>query len=178
MVYGVAERKNRYVFDVTCTITFQMSVPKYLWSDVVLTASYLINKMSFSVLFGDIPFRRLCPYDTLFHLLSCVFDCICYVQNLSIGLDKLSRHSIKYVFTRYSRTQKGYRCYNLETHRYLVSIDVSFSESTLFFSSSSPINPLVMISLPTSVDTVRIESVVSVPTITVDRSLQVYTRHH
>ena len=42
--------------------------------------------MSSSVLFGVVPYCRLCPNDTLFHLPSCVFGRVCYVQNLSLDL--------------------------------------------------------------------------------------------
>jgi len=62
-----------------------------------------------------------------------VFGCICFSQDLSSGLDKLSPRSIKCVFVRYSRTQ-GYRCYNLSTRKYLVSADITFFESVLYFS--------------------------------------------
>ena len=90
-------------------------------------------------------------------------------------MDKLSSRSIKCVIVRYSRIQKGYRYYNPATCRYLVSADVTFFESTPFFSNSSLTNPPIMVPLPSSVDTVQTESVVHVPTITVDCPLQIYT---
>ena len=47
---GVAERKNRHLFEVARSIMFQMNVPKYLWSEAVLTAAYLINRMPSRIL--------------------------------------------------------------------------------------------------------------------------------
>ncbi|RVW56097.1 Retrovirus-related Pol polyprotein from transposon RE2 [Vitis vinifera] len=38
--------------------------------------------------------------------------------------DKLSAKAMKCLFLGYSRLQKGYRCYSLETHRYFISADV------------------------------------------------------
>ena len=49
---GVAERKHRHFLDVTRTIMAHMHVSKYLWSDAVLTATYLINRMPSSPLGG------------------------------------------------------------------------------------------------------------------------------
>ena len=64
-----------------------------------------------------------------------IFECTCFAQDLSPGLDKLSPgldklspKSIKCVFVRYFRTQKGYSCNNPSTKKYLVSADVSFFE--------------------------------------------------
>ena len=53
---GVAERKHRHVLDVARTLMSHMHVPKYIWSDVVLTACFLINRMPSSVLHGDTSF--------------------------------------------------------------------------------------------------------------------------
>ena len=42
---GVAERKNRHLLEVAKSLMFQMNVAKYLWSEAVMTATYLINRM-------------------------------------------------------------------------------------------------------------------------------------
>jgi len=63
-----------------------------------------------------------------------VFGCTYFIQDLSSGLDKLSPKSIKCVFVGYSKTQKGYLCYNPSTRKYLVSVDVMFIESVPYFS--------------------------------------------
>ena len=42
---GITKRKNRHLLEVARAIMFSMHVPEYLWGDVVLTASYLINRM-------------------------------------------------------------------------------------------------------------------------------------
>ena len=54
---------------------------------------------------------------------------------MSPRLDKFSSQSIKCVFVRYFRTQKGYRCYNPSTRKYLASADVTFFEFVTYFSS-------------------------------------------
>ena len=90
-----------------------MSVSKYLCSNVVLSVCYLINRMSSSVLNKSAPFSCLYANKTPFSVTPHVIGCTCFVQDLSPGLDKLSLRSIKCVIVGYSRTQKGYRCYNL-----------------------------------------------------------------
>jgi transposase InsO family protein len=42
---GVAERKNRHLLEVARSLMFTMNVPKFLWSEAVMTATYLINRM-------------------------------------------------------------------------------------------------------------------------------------
>ena len=44
------------------------NVPNYLWSDVVLSACHLINRMSSSVLQGKVPFSCLYPVEVFFIL--------------------------------------------------------------------------------------------------------------
>lgn len=41
---GVAERKDRHILEVARSLMFTMNVPKFLWSEAVLTATYLINR--------------------------------------------------------------------------------------------------------------------------------------
>jgi hypothetical protein len=42
---GIAERKNKYLLEIVRVIMFSMNVPKYLWGDAPLIASYLVNRM-------------------------------------------------------------------------------------------------------------------------------------
>ncbi|RVW79464.1 Retrovirus-related Pol polyprotein from transposon RE1 [Vitis vinifera] len=91
---GVAERKNRHLVETARTI--------------------LLHNSSL-LLFPDQPLYFLPPR---------VFGCTCFVHILTPGQDKLSAKAMKCLFLGYSRLQKGYRCYSLETHRYFISADV------------------------------------------------------
>ncbi|RVW95676.1 Retrovirus-related Pol polyprotein from transposon RE2 [Vitis vinifera] len=86
----------------------------------------------------------------LYFLSPRVFGCTCFVHILTPGQDKLSAKAMKCLFLGYSRLQKGYRCYSLETHRYFISADVTFFEDSPFFSTTSEfiIVALVSLSLP------------------------------
>ena len=61
------------------------------------------------------------------------FGCVAFVQDLSPYLDKLSPRYIKCVFVGYSRTQRGYRCFDPSTRKYFVSTDVTFFKSQHYF---------------------------------------------
>ncbi|KAG6385467.1 hypothetical protein SASPL_154302 [Salvia splendens] len=80
---------------VARTLMSHMHVPKYLWSDAVLTACFLINRMPSSVLHRDIPFSCLHPDKPLYHIPPRIFGCTCFVHDLTPGWDKLSSRSIK-----------------------------------------------------------------------------------
>lgn len=56
---GVVERKNKHLLEVSRAIMFSMHVPKYFWSDAVLTALYLINRMPTRVLNYSTPLDYL-----------------------------------------------------------------------------------------------------------------------
>ena len=105
---GVVECKMRHLLEVTRALKFHMHVPKSYWSDAVLTACHLINRIPSTVLGSQIFYTVLSPDAHLFHLPSKIFGCVCYVHILGLGSDKLDPRSIKCVFLGYSRTQKGY----------------------------------------------------------------------
>ena len=47
---GITKRKNKHLLEVSRGLMFQTNVPKYLWGEAILTASYLINRMPSRVL--------------------------------------------------------------------------------------------------------------------------------
>ena len=110
-----------------------MHVPKHFWSDAILTANYLINRMSPSVLDGASPHSLLYSSSPPFALPLKVFGCVCYVHNLGLGYDKLDPRFTKCVFLGYSTTQKGYRCSSPVLCRYFTRADVTFVESLSYF---------------------------------------------
>ncbi|RVX00633.1 Retrovirus-related Pol polyprotein from transposon TNT 1-94 [Vitis vinifera] len=136
---GVAERKNRHLVETARTLLLHSHIPH-------------------SLLFPDQPLYFLPPR---------VFGCTCFVHILTPGQDKLSAKAMKCLFLGYSRLQKGYRCYSLETHRYFISADVTFFEDSPFFSTTSE-------SLPVS--EVLPIPIVSPPEAMPPRPLQVYHR--
>jgi len=53
---GVAKCKNRHLVETTCTMLLHGDVPQRFLGDAILSACYLINRMSSSVLEYKIPY--------------------------------------------------------------------------------------------------------------------------
>ncbi|KAL0641881.1 hypothetical protein Bca4012_102535 [Brassica carinata] len=129
---GVAERKNRHLMEVARSMMFQMSVPKRFWSDAVITACYLINRIPTRILEDKAPFEVLNNNKPVLDHLR-VFGCISYVLVPGEIRNKLQAKSIKAMIIGYSTTQKGYKCFVPETRRVLVSRDVKFFEEKSYY---------------------------------------------
>ena len=61
-------------------------------------------------------------------------------SNVRPQVSKFDLKSLKRIFVRYSRVQKGHRCYCPTLRRYFVSIDVTFFETNTFSLSSHVTN--------------------------------------
>ena len=95
---GVAEYKMHHLLEVTHALKFHMHVPKSYWSDDVLTACHLINRIPSTIIGGQIVYTVLSPDAPLFHLPPKIFGCVCYIHILGPVSDKLNPKSIKCVF--------------------------------------------------------------------------------
>ncbi|WZZ27561.1 hypothetical protein YC2023_010962 [Brassica napus] len=129
---GVAERKNRHLMETARSLMFQANVPKRFWSDAVATACYLINRTPTKILEDQAPFEVLNKHKPSVEHLR-VFGCLCYVLIPGQMRSKLEARSTKAVFIGYSTTQKGYKCYDPEGRRVLVSRDVKFVEERGYY---------------------------------------------
>ena len=67
-----------------------------------------------------------------------MFGCTYFVRDVCPHVSKLDPKSLKRIFLRYSRVQKGYMYYCPSLRKYLVSADVTFLENTSF--SQDPIH--------------------------------------
>nr|XP_016468536.1 PREDICTED: uncharacterized protein LOC107791056 [Nicotiana tabacum] len=136
---GVAERKHRYILEVTRAIRFQVHIPIKFWRQCVLAAVYLINKMPSPLMDGVSPYERLyAKKPDLGHLR--VIGFLCYAKQVHEA-DKLLSRVNPTVHMGYSPTQKGYILYDLTSHSFIVSKDVAFREEVFPFSSTKSVPP-------------------------------------
>ncbi|GJU48851.1 putative RNA-directed DNA polymerase [Tanacetum coccineum] len=134
---GIAERKHRHLLNVARSLMFQEGIPLRMWSECVLTATYLINRLPSSVLNGKSPYEMIykkCP--SLSHLR--VFGCLCFATLVSSS-DKFGSRSKKCVLIWYSSVKKGYRLYSLDKHQFIFLRDVKLFENIFPFKDSEKI---------------------------------------
>lgn len=80
---GVAERKNRHILEITRTLLIAAHVPKRFWTDAVVTAVYLMNRLPSRVLNYKTPLQVLTEHVTppsVLMLPPRKFGCVTYVH--------------------------------------------------------------------------------------------------
>ena len=136
---GVAERKNRHILEVARSLMFTMNVPKFLWSEAVLTATYLINRTPSRILSMKTPCEMLLG-ENKFVVPPKVFGCTCFVRDHRPSVGKLDPRAIKCIFVGYSSGQKGYKCWSPSERRLFISMDVTFRESVPFYGEKTDLS--------------------------------------
>ena len=138
---GVAEKKNKHLLEVARALLFSKNVPKYLWGEAILTATYLIDRMPSRILNFQTPlnfFKTLNPISRLTSKIALkVFGCIAFVHNHEHGRGKLDHRARKCILVGYAPTQKGYKCFDPISRKMFMTMDVTFFEDKPFFFKSS-----------------------------------------
>ena len=138
---GVAERKNRHILEVTRSLMYTMNVPKFLWGEAVLTATYLINRMPSRIIGMKSPCEVLFG-ENKFNVVPKVFGCTCFVRDHRPSVSKLDPKAVKCIFIGYPAGQQGYKCWNPTERRTFVSMDVTFRESEPFYGEQTDLSML------------------------------------
>ena len=134
---GVAERKIGHLMEVTRSLMFNAHIPNFWWSETVLTAIHLINRLPSEALAFKSPkdlFLHHYPHVQLGPELPLhVFGCVAFIHQSQPGISKLEPRALKTAFVGYSNTQKGYKFYDKRSGRILVTLSATFDEKQFFF---------------------------------------------
>jgi hypothetical protein len=131
-----------------------MNVPKFLWSEAVMTATYLINRMPSRVLGMKTPYEMIYGKNE-FIVPPKVFGCTCFVRDHRPSMGKLDPRAVKCIFIGYPSGQKGYKCWSPSERRTFVSMDMTFRESEPFYGEKTDLSSLFDFDSPSTSDASR-----------------------
>lgn len=129
---GLSERKNRHIIETTRALLHHSSMLHKFWTEAVLTAVYLINRMPSNTLNHVSPFEKLFRHRPDYTLLK-TFGCLCFPWLKPYASSKLEPRSHPCCFIGYCPHTKGYRCFELSSGRVFISRHVSFLEHSFPF---------------------------------------------
>ncbi|KAJ4820740.1 polyprotein [Rhynchospora pubera] len=168
---GVAERKNRTVVELARSMLKSKNLPNLFWAEAVATAVYLLNLSPTKAVMNRTPYEAWFERKPIVSHLR-LFGCVAYTLVNSHSRKKLDAKSEKCIFIGYCIQSKGYRLYNPETQKIIISRNVMFDENTSWRWNSEGVE--ASISIPDDEDEGSKES--EPETNTLPKPIQVYRR--
>src|SRR5579859_5667748 len=128
---GVAERMNRTLFEMACTMLDASGAPLELWAEAILAATYIRNRLPCQPLNGKTPHEAWTGQKpTVGHIRK--WGCKVYRHiNKKTGRKKFHKKSMVGFLVGYE-PGKIYRIYHPGSKQFKVSRDVVFSEHQFF----------------------------------------------
>jgi len=124
---GVVKRKNRSILNIARSMLKMKKMPKEFWVEAIDCVIYLSNRCPTKCLNGITPqeaWSRRKP--SVSHLK--VFESIGYVHVDEQVKTKLDDKSKRMIFMGYDQKSKGYKLYNPNEGKMVISRDVEFNE--------------------------------------------------
>ena len=124
---GVAERMNRTIMEGARSMLYHAKLPLEFWAEACSTAVYLHNRSPTTALKDQTPFECLFGRRPDISQLK-VFGCVSYVHISDNQRRKLDSKAHKAILVGYPPGVKGYKLYDLEKKKFVISRDVQFFE--------------------------------------------------
>ncbi|GAA0141429.1 transmembrane signal receptor [Lithospermum erythrorhizon] len=124
---GVAERKNRTVMNMVRTMLVVKNMPRSFWPETVLWTFHVLNRcptLSVKNMTPQQAWNGIKPSLSHFR----IWGCIAHAHVNKVHIDKLDKRSIKCIFLGISEGTKGYRLYDVDAKKVIISKDVVFEE--------------------------------------------------
>ncbi|KAI3719915.1 hypothetical protein L6452_20821 [Arctium lappa] len=132
---GVVERKHRHLLETARALRFQANLPKRFWGECILTATYIINRLPSRVIDNKTPYEIVFGQRPDYDFMK-VFGCLAYYGNTETKGDKFEMKGRPGIFLGYPTGSKGYKIYDIEKRRMVVSRDVRFHETKFPFTET------------------------------------------
>ncbi|KAD6119425.1 hypothetical protein E3N88_10696 [Mikania micrantha] len=125
---GVVERRNRTLLETTRSILKSMKVPQNMWGEAVRHSTYVLNRVPTLSLKDQTPYEAIHGRKPVLSHLR-VFGCLAFAKIPQVNLKKLDDRSKALVYLGTEPGTKGYRLFDPENKRLVVSRDVKFDET-------------------------------------------------
>lgn len=129
---GVSERANRTLLDKVRAMFTETNLPRSLWGEAIQCAAYQLNRSPTAALQGKIPVSIFYSKTDLSKLR--VFGSKVWVVKIPNSGDKLESRATPMRMVGYSAN--GYRLWNPQTNKIIISRDVKFDENDTSYQES------------------------------------------
>ena len=109
-------------------LLFEKDLPKKFWAEAVNTAVFLLNRLSTRALQNKTPYEAWHGYKPSLQNLK-IFGCLCFTYVPQVRRDKLDKKAEAGIFVGYINVRKGYRVFQPQTEKEIVSRDIKFIET-------------------------------------------------
>jgi len=130
---GVAERMNRTIISRARCMLSNAGLHKRFWAEAASTACYLINRSPSIALNKKTPIEVWSGSPADYSQLR-VFGCTAYAH---VDNGKLEPRAVKCIFLGYKSGVKGFKLWNPETQKVVISRNVIFNESAMLHDVTS-----------------------------------------